>query len=289
MQQIFALKIRRVLLGLFLFLTLFFWFIGFAENRQGILTVAFLDVGQGDAIFIDSPGGKQILIDSGSNKKVLRELSRIIPFYDRSLDILIASHPDVDHIGGFPAIFDAYEVGAFYDSGVLCETALCEILEEKIIQEGAVDEVLTRGQIIDLGDGVFLEILFPDRDASGFEKNMASLVIKLSYGEKTFLFTGDAPVVVEDYLVSLEGASVGGALDIDVLKAGHHGSKTSTSEYFVGATSPEAVVISVGEGNRYGHPHQEVLNILENFALDILRTDEKGTIIIKSDGKKLFY
>ena len=105
--------IRKILLGFFLVVTVFVWYGVFAEERNGLMTVAFLDVGQGDAIFIESPSGKQVLVDAGSNKKVLRELAKQMPFYDRSIDILIETHPDLDHIGGFPAIFDGYEVGSF--------------------------------------------------------------------------------------------------------------------------------------------------------------------------------
>lgn len=280
---------RKIILGFFVAITFFLWYAVFAEERGALLSVVFLDVGQGDAIFIESPSGKQLLIDAGPNKKVLRELAKQMPFYDRNIDILIVSHPDSDHIAGFPAIFDAYKINRFYESGVNCETAFCEALDEKIIQEGIKREILTRGQIIDLGDGVLLEILFPDRDAKNFETNMASLIVKLIYGEKSFLLMGDAPKMIEDYLIMLGGTLSGGGLDIDVLKVGHHGSKTSTSEYFVGATSPEVVIISAGKDNRYGHPHQEVLDILNNFEVEILETAKEGSIEIKSDGKNLIY
>lgn len=277
--------IREILLGILLGATALVWYGVFAEERGGLMTVAFLDVGQGDAIFIESPTGKQILIDAGPNKKVLRELAEQMPFYDRTIDILIASHPDADHIGGFPAVFDAYEIGEYLNSGVVCETALCSELDIDIEKEGIQKEILTRGQVIDLGDGVYLEILFPDRDATNFETNVASLVIKLVYGDTSFLLTGDSPQEIEDYLVSLNSFN----LDVDVLKLGHHGSKTSSSEFFIGYTSPEFVVISVGKDNRYGHPHQEVLDLLEKFEVNILRTDEDGTIVIRSDGKKISY
>ncbi len=277
--------IRKILLGFFLVVTVFVWYGVFAEERNGLMTVAFLDVGQGDAIFIESPSGKQVLVDAGSNKKVLRELAKQMPFYDRSIDILIETHPDLDHIGGFPAIFDGYEVGSFFSSGVNCETAICEVLDQSVLDENIEEKILTRGEIIDLGDGVYLEVLFPDRDAFGFETNMASLVLKLVYGENSFLLTGDSPKAIEEYLISLDG----NGLDVDVLKLGHHGSKTSTSDYFVGILSPQIAVISVGENNRYKHPSQEVLDILNNFGVEIFRTDQQGTIVIQSDGKNLIY
>ncbi|MBU1046727.1 MBL fold metallo-hydrolase [Patescibacteria group bacterium] len=289
MQDKKTVIIRRILLGFFLIMTVFIWYGVLAEERGGLMTVAFLDVGQGDAIFIETPSGKQILIDGGPNKKVLQELNKQMLFYDRTIDMLIESHPDLDHIGGFPAVFNAYEIDYFFSSGVGCDSAICEVLDQDILEEGISAsgrrKVLTRGEIIDLGDGVYLEILFPDRDASGFENNMGSLVMKLVYGETSFLLMGDSPKEIEEYLVSLDE----GQLDVDVLKIGHHGSKTSTHDYFLGMTSPDMAVISVGKDNKYKHPHKQVLDVLENFEIEIFRTDQQGTIVIQSDGKELVY
>ncbi|MFH0846082.1 MAG: ComEC/Rec2 family competence protein [Patescibacteria group bacterium] len=280
---------KKIFLGIFLGITVFVWYGVLAEERNGLLTIAFLDVGQGDAIFIESPSGKQILLDGGPNGKVLRELSQLMPFYDRTINILIASHPDADHIGGFPEVFKNYEIGEYFNSGVLCDTALCEVLDENIRDEEIEKKILTRGQVIDLGDGAYLEILFPDRDATNFETNLASLVIKLVYGKNSFLLMGDSPKSIEDYLSRLDGNPPAGGLDVDVLKLGHHGSKTSSGEYFLGLTSPELAIISVGADNRYGHPSQEVLDSLNNLEIKTLRTDEQGTLIIQSDGKNLIY
>ncbi|MCK4918707.1 MAG: MBL fold metallo-hydrolase [Candidatus Pacebacteria bacterium] len=285
MQNSKTVVIRKILLGFFLVITIFIWYGVLAENRDGLMTVAFLDIGQGDSIFIETPSGKQILLDSGSNKKVLQELAKQMPFYDRSIDVLIESHPDLDHIGGFPSVLSSYEIDFVFSSGVNCDKAICEEFEKEILEEGIEEKTLTRGDILSLGDGIYLEVLFPDRDASGFEANLASLVLKLVYGKNSFLLTGDSPKVIEEYLISLDGEN----LDVDVLKLGHHGSKTSTGDYFIGMTSPEVAVISVGGDNSYGHPHQEVLDILNNFEIEVLRTDELGTIIIQSDGKNLIY
>ena len=277
--------IRQILLGLFLGITIFIWYGVLAEERGGALTVAFLDVGQGDAIFIESPSGKQILIDSGQNKKVLRELAKQMPFYDRSLDILIATHPDKDHIGGFPAVLNSYEIGTFLKTEVLCKNSICEKLDEQIKDKKIEGKIARRGMLIDLSDGVFLEVLFPDRDATNLETNLASIVLKLVYGENSFLLMGDSPLAIEEYLISLDAEN----LDIDVLKLGHHGSRTSSSEFFVGFVSPEVAIVSAGKNNRYGHPHPEVLDTLNKFEIKVLRTDQDGTIIIKSDGENLLY
>jgi competence protein ComEC len=153
---------------------------------------------------------------------------------------------------------------------------------------------------VDLGEGVALEILFPVLDPRGMETNTASIVARLVYGESEFLLTGDSPKNIEDYLVSLESSQCQGqplkcpgpkglplTLKSDVLKAGHHGSKTSTGEPFVKAVSPEYAVISTGLNNKYGHPNQETLDTLSKFGVKILRTDKSGRIVFKSDGVNL--
>ncbi|MBN2094206.1 MAG: MBL fold metallo-hydrolase [Candidatus Zambryskibacteria bacterium] len=282
-------KLRLITLIVLLLIAIFCFTASLNEDRKGILTVAFLDVGQGDSIFIESPSGNQMLIDGGPGKAVLRELSKVMPFYDRSIDVVLATHADQDHIGGLLDVLNKYKTDIFIESGVPSESSTYRELE-KIIekQEKNLKKILARrGMVIDLGGGTILEILFPDRDPTGMETNSASVVTKLVYGENEFLLTGDSPSSIENYLVSVESQGVTLGLESDVLKAGHHGSKTSSSESFVAAVSPEYVVISAGKDNRYNHPNQEVLDILNNFGADILRTDEQGRIIFKSDGLNL--
>jgi len=273
-------NLKYYFLGL-LFLAMFLvWYAVFAESRNG-LTVAFLDVGQGDAIFIQAPNGNQILVDAGQNRAVLRELSKVMPFYDRSIDMLIATHPDSDHIGGFPNILSRFNVGSIIEPGVDSGTPVYEEFE-RIAEEKNIKKFLARrGMKINLDQNAYLLILFPDRDASGMDSNDASIVAKLVYGDTSFLLTGDSPQKIERYLASLSPES----LDVDVLKVGHHGSRTSTSEILLGYSSPDFAVISSGKDNSYGHPHQEVLGMLDKFGIKILRTDELGTIVIKSDGE----
>lgn len=277
-------KIKLGVLVVLFLGAVFCFYANWREERNGILTVAFLDVGQGDAIYIEAPNGNQVLIDGGPSKAVLRELSKVMPFYDRSIDVVIATHADQDHVGGLPDVLKKYKVKIFMEPGVSGESSSYKELE-KIVSQGdtlGIKKILARrGMEIHLGDRAILQILFPDRDPSGMDTNVASIVARLVYGENEFLLTGDSPQNIENYLVSL------GGLQSDVLKVGHHGSKTSSGQAFVSAVSPQYAVISVGKDNKYGHPNKEVLDILNNFGAKILRTDEQGRIIFKSDGTNL--
>lgn len=248
------------------------------------LIVAFLNVDQGDSIFIETPDGIQVLIDAGRDRKALRELSKLMPFFDRSLDIVIATHPDEDHIGGLPDVLERFKTDVFIEPGVEKNSGtyntITEILEEKDIETLVIDRKTT----VHLDSDVSLKILFPVTDASGFESNAASLIMQLVYKEHEFLLTGDAPKRIEKYLV----LEYGETLQSDVLKIGHHGSKTSSDPSFVAAVAPVVSVISAGENNRYGHPHEEVVSIFENQDTRLLSTAD-GTIVFTSDGTILSF
>lgn len=259
------------------------WYAVSAEAQSDVLTVAFLDVGQGDAIFIETPSGAQMLIDGGAGRAVLRELGKAMPFYDRSIDIVLATHPDQDHIGGLPDVIGRYDVSYFVEPGVANDTAVYHSLMRELEEEGAPRVYARRGMQVQLGGGAVFDVLFPDRDVSGLDPNEASIIGRLTYGDTSFLFTGDASKSIEEYLVLLDQE----ALDTDVLKVGHHGSKTSTARAFVGAVSPEYAVISAGRDNRYGHPHQDVLDTLAEFDVEVFTTAEDGTVIFVSDGENL--
>ncbi len=270
-------------LAFFFIVNVFIWSAVFREERGNVLTVAFLDIGQGDAIFIEAPNGTQVLLDGGPNKKVLREIASLMPFYDRSLDVVIASHPDKDHVGGLPAVFARYEVGMAIDPGIEHDTAVYQEFERLVKEKNIERTRARRGQIIWLDRGVYLEILFPDRDPTGWDTNDASIVARLVYGDTSFMLTGDSPQKMEQYLVGLDSDN----LASDVLKLGHHGSKTSTSELFLGFVSPAYAVVSAGKDNSYGHPHKEVLELVERFGIPILATYETGSIIMRTDGTNI--
>ncbi|MCI0566165.1 MBL fold metallo-hydrolase [bacterium] len=252
-----------------------------AEKTE--MTVAFLDVGQGDAIFIESPSGNQMLIDGGKGTAVLKELGNVMPFYDRSIDVVIATHPDEDHIGGFPEVFERFDIASFFEPGIAGETGAAEALVSSVQSENAQAYEVRRGDRINLGGGAYIDILFPDHDPRGLETNDASIVARLTYGDTSFLFTGDSPEKIERYLLGIDHDS----LDSDVLKVGHHGSKTSSDEAFLAAVSPDYAIISAGKDNRYGHPHKEVIDALAALSIPVLGTYEEGTIIMESDGANI--
>lgn len=255
---------------------------GRLASRSG-LTVAFLDVGQGDAIFIEAPNKTQVLIDAGRGREVLRELGQVMPFWDKSLDMIIATHDDADHIGGFPAVLDSFRVDQSVRSSVTASTTVATAFTEGLEEEGSAGMNLLRGDRVKISPEVSLEVLFPDRMIHEVDANDASLVTRLSYGDTCFILTGDAPQAVEEYLVELDT----GELDCEVLKVGHHGSKTSTSREFVRAVSPEYAIISYGCDNSYGHPHPEVMSVLQDEGVRVVSTCEEGTITFRGDGKTL--
>ena len=247
------------------------------------LTVVFLDVGQGDSIFIETVDGSQILIDAGRDKKVLRQLTKFMPFYDRSIDIVIATHPDEDHIGGMPDILKRYNVSLFIEPGVTHDTGTYESVRALIEKKEIKTIIADRDLSVVLGGNTLLAFLFPITDASEFASNTASIITQLIYGEHEFLLTGDSPKSIEKYLVNEYGTE----LESDVLKVGHHGSKTSSDVGFVKTVAPVYAVVSAGKDNRYGHPHIDVLEIFRNESIEIFSTAEEGNIVFKSDGINL--
>ena len=259
------------------------WYAVIQESRNGLLTVSFLNIGQGDSIFIEAPSGRQALIDGGPSGVVLRELSKFIPWYDRTIDVVIPTHPDADHIGGLVDVLPRYKIGTIVHSDMEGDTATAKALAEGIAREGARQVIARRGQIIDLGSGAYLEILFPDRSVKNVETNTGCVVTRLVYGKTSFMLSCDAPKEIENYLVHLEEAD----LHADVLKAGHHGSKNSSSELFVGFVNPAYGVFSRGCKNKYGHPALEVTALFERFGIPTSDTCKDGTITFVSDGEKV--
>ena len=238
--------------------------------------IAFLDVGQGDATYIRAENGNDVLIDGGASRQVLGELATQMPFSDRSIDVVIATHPDTDHIGGLPYVFERYDIDYFIDPGVERETKAYERLAEEA--EEATYILGRKGTIVSLSPDTYIEILFPDREITA-NINNSSVVALLHHKDTKVLLMGDAGKEIERFIQSE-------IPDIDVLKVGHHGSNTSTDKDFVEAITPEYAIISAGKDNRYGHPHEEVLNALGETK--ILGTYDRGTIVFEITGDELF-
>ncbi len=260
----------------------FVWYAVFREGRKG-LEVDFLDVGQGDAIFIQAENGNQVLLDGGPNKAALNQLSKVMPFYDRSIDILISSHPHQDHLAGLIEVLKRYNVDSVIESCVEYKSPETEAWKNILENKKIADFCGKRGMKINLDKDLYLEILLPIDGVQNSDPHLGMLVAKLYYGNTSYLLMGDAEKPLENYLISLEGPQ----LKTNVLKIGHHGSNKSTSESLLGFSAPQYAVISAGKDNSYGHPHKETLDILNKFQIPILRTDELGMIKIKSDGNNV--
>ena len=212
-----------------------------------------------------------------------------MPWYDRAIDVVIPTHPDADHIGGLIDVLDRYKVAMIVHSSVEGDTKTARALVAKMRQEGAQEVVAVRGQIIDLGKGAYLEILSPDRSVPHVETNDGCVVARLVYGKTAFMLSCDAPQGVENYLVALDRSTSltagGSGLKSDVLKAGHHGSKNSSSPLFLGFVHPAYAVYSRGCKNRYGHPAPETVARFAQFDIPTLDTCTDGTVTFVSDGQ----
>lgn len=258
----------------------------YAQSNKNIATIAFLDIGQGDAIFIEAPNRKQVLIDAGPDSGVVRALSQVMPFWDRSIDIIIPSHADKDHIGGFPEVLRRFVIDVVYDTQNTASTSIYQTYARDRDDEHAFVSTATYSDtiILDGDEGVYLRVLYPDQDVSDLERNDSSTVIQFVYGDIEILLTGDAGRMVEEYLVY----EYGPYLQSEILKAGHHGSRTSSSSLFFEFVQPEYVIISAGENNSYGHPHQEVVELIERSGAQMLETSQEGTIVFETDGEEIW-
>jgi competence protein ComEC len=274
-----------------------FWYQNLYFAERDNLKVAFLDVGQGDAIFIETPNRNQIIIDAGPNSKIIRELSKHMSFFDNSIDVIVVTNPDRDHIAGFLDILKKFDVGLILEPGTKTNTQVYKQLEKLIADEksdnGAPIKkvIVQRGMDFLLDKDVHLLILFPDKDVSGMTTNDGSVVAKLVYKNTSIILTGDAPSKTERYLITLENdlfATSTAHLKSDILKVGHHGSKTSTSQDFLQAVMPSYAIISAGKNNSYGHPSSEVVSRLTENKIKTLGTYAEGSIVFESDGERWY-
>lgn len=255
------------------------------QKSPGVATVYMLNVGQGDSFLVQAHNGVQLLIDGGRDAQVLSELARVMPKGDRSIDVVIATHPDADHIGGLPLVLSHYNVGLFLTSDVLTDTSPFQALYTTLYTKHIPAYYARHGMSLTLDDDPSLasvfSILFPDRPTTTWETNSASVVGRLQIGQNSMLLTGDSPLSIEHFLARADPH----AIDVDILKLGHHGSKTASSEEFLRATSPVLALISAGVNNSYGHPATEITDRLHTLAIPFISTQDRGTVVLTSDGR----
>ena len=278
------LKRYQVLVIACLFVLDFFLLVFIGRADSGELKVHFFDVGQGDAIFIEAPGGKQVLVDGGPDNSVIQKLSEVMPFWDRSIDLVLLTHHDADHLTGLIEVLKRYEVKGIIETGIQCEKADCLAWRQTKEKEKALNIAAKLGQEISIGENAKILILHPLEYLNGKEiskANNSSVVAKLIYGDHSLLLTGDIEEQVERKLVLSEIN-----IDSDYLKVPHHGSKTSTGGQFLEGVSPLMAFISLGLDNRYGHPHDEVTGRLEKRNIRYYRTDIDGDIVLICEPKE---
>ena len=248
------------------------------RDNNGKLSVYFLDVGQGDStlvLFSD----KSILIDAGEAEMGDRVVSDLKALGVSRIDLLVATHPHSDHIGGMQKVLAAFPVGQVLDSGVPHTSSAYEHFLETIDRKNIPYRVAEQGQTIDIDPALTIFVLSPQKQHFGDDPNTNSIVLRISYGTVAFLLAGDMGGESENALVRS-----GYPLNSRILKVGHHGSYSSTSSSFLERVRPETAIIMVGRDNPYGHPHKQVLDLLEEYGASVYRTDIDGTIVIRSDG-----
>ena len=250
---------------------------------EGMLSVHFIDVGQGDCELIVTPDGQTMLIDAGIPESGDDIVSYISALGIKEIDIFVATHYHEDHIGGSPQIFDAFEILSVLILDGEVKTVCAKNLIKDIEEEESEIMYAKRGYEFELGEADFLT-LSPEKITDG-GGNDDSIVLRMEYGEARYIFTGDAEEETEKEILSYYPES---ELSADLLKVGHHGSRTSTSNNFLEAVAPNIAVISCGEGNSYGHPHIETVEKLGMSVSFIYRTDVIGSIIIVTDGEKIY-
>lgn len=263
------------LFGLFIFQS--------ASFSDGKLHIVFCDVGQGDAIFIRTPKGSDILIDGGPDDKVLSCLTRHMPFWDREIELVFATHPDADHITGLVSVLKSYKVLSFNTSKKSHGTKVYFLIQELIKKEKIPERFVYLGDEFKLSDGVLIHLLWPSReyvdlDTEGrLDTNSFSLVQNVKFGNFNALLTGDIEFEILDKIAE-------SGLKSNILKLSHHGSKTGTDEKTLELIKPALSIISAGKNNRYHHPSLEVLSLLKKYNIEYKSTVDSGDIEIVTDG-----
>ncbi len=278
---------KKTILIILIFLNIVSWSFVYDLTSFNNLEVCFFDVGQGDSILIKTRD-KQILIDGGPNSYIISKLSKKMPIFDKSIDLVVLTHPHSDHLNGLINVFDKFKVNDFLSTGEIFESKNFNLLQDLISKEESKNYIAKKGLRITISKDQYIDVLYPFKSLnnqilSDEEANDSSVILKLSSFNDTMLFTGDASFKTESELVER-----GIDIQSDILKVGHHGSKYSTTDYFLNAVLPHLAVISVGEDNRYNHPAQETLDRLEKYKIKVVRTDKNGDICLTQKKTKQF-
>lgn len=261
------------------------------NETQQFLHLAFLDIGQGDATLLTFPDGQQMLVDCAIDARILEALGRQMPFYDRTIEYLVMTHPDMDHYGGCIDVLERFDVAHVVHSGFTKQQEYFDAFLAAVEAEKAEVEQVTELKEWQIASTT-LQFLHPDYDVATTQTvpgteiklgaNDASVVIKLTYGTQDILLMGDIEEVGEKYLLT----QYPDLLDVEILKAGHHGSSGSSHQAFLDMTSPEHVMFSAGKGNRYGHPSRRVMRRVERIGATSWRTDTQGDILLMVSPEK---
>lgn len=264
------------------------------SSEKNFVKITFLDIGQGDATFIEFPDGTQMLVDCAIDARILEALGRVMPFYDHTIDYVIATHPDKDHYGGCVDVLKRFEVKHIVTNGFKKDESPFFSVFQQAVQDENAQRIEVQQEDVWTIASTTLHFLYPDFPLEkepvlhGLAKNKisnnTSIVFLLQYGEKKVLFTGDAETETENYLVKKYGK----LLESDVLKVGHHGSNSSSGEKFLQYVSPTNAVISSGKGNEYGHPTLRIVRRLERTGATLWRTDQKGDILLTIDPHSVY-
>lgn len=249
---------------------------------DGILEIHFIDTGQSDSIFIKSPNGNSMLIDAGNNDDGQTIIDYIERLNVHRLDFVVGTHPHEDHIGAMDDIIEHFDIGKILMPKVTANTKTFKDVLLAVKDKGLKVTSARGGMEFSLDEDVNIDILAPN--SSSYENlNNYSIVIKLTYGNTSFLFTGDAEKISEEEMLKNENYN----LNADVLKVAHHGSSSGTTKEFLSAVSPKYAVICVGNDNTYGHPHKETLELLSDYGVQVYTTADNGNILITSDGQNI--
>lgn len=250
------------------------------EHITGEFVSHFLDVGQGDSEFLELPDGKTMLIDTGEYDQAQTVSDYIADLGYKKIDYLVATHPHSDHMGAMADIIKSFEIGEIYAPKVSHNTKTYENFLDAVASKGLQINAAVRGMTIYDTNNLKIEILSPYENTDYDDLNDWSVILRVTFGSNIFLYTGDASTSVT------QKADAG---KIDVLKVGHHGSKTSTNNKLVKTLSPKWAVIEVGANNDYGHPHTSALKALQKHGVTIYRTDQNGTCTAISDGTNIMW